>query len=416
MADRRRSSLLEFLLIFAIVYFGTQFVMNQFFPQPDPNTVQTPIVLEAVPESVKGGHHPSVRITNNTNEEFALLNRCPQPPVDVYLLGNTVASGSTRMLLSPTSTVLPCPTFDPIAAGKRKTIDLAPWKYSVFADESNYEMTLPNPNGSGSVATTTVSYYEAGTVTKVFRTFVTKPLLNLLVFIASLLPDYNLGWAIILLTLIIKIALFFPTQSALESQKKMQVLQPKLEALKKKYKDNPQRMQQETMKLWKEEKINPFQSCLPMLLQFPILIGLFFVIRDGSMLELSQHLLYETYQNLPWSFGTTFLGLDLLKSNAYIMAPLLVVMQYTQMKLSFTLKEKKQAQKQGVIDVGSKKKKKSNTAETPDVQALQQKMMLYGLPIMIGVFAFQFPSAVSLYWAISTIFAIGQQLVVNKRT
>ena len=65
--------------------------------------------------------------------------------------------------------------------------------------------------------------------------------------------------------------------------------------------------------------------------------------------------------------------------------------------------------------VRCKTEQKKKEKEEPDMQKMQQKMMLYGLPIMIGVFAFQFPAAVSLYWAVSTVFAIGQQIVVNRK-
>jgi membrane protein insertase Oxa1/YidC/SpoIIIJ len=77
------------------------------------------------------------------------------------------------------------------------------------------------------------------------------------------------------------------------------------------------------------------------------------------------------------------------------------------MKLSFSIQKRKKA-KQDVIDVGDKEK----SAASPE--AMQQKMMLYGLPLMIGIFALRFPSAVAVYWGVSTLFAIGQQMIVNR--
>jgi len=142
-------------------------------------------------------------------------------------------------------------------------------------------------------------------------------------------------------------------------------------------------------------------ACLPTLIQLPILIGLFFVIRDGSVLELSSHLIYSNYQNLSWSFSTDFLGLDLTQPSIYVLPPLLVVMQFLQLKLSFAFAKKKD------------KKKKDKVQATQ--QQMQQKMMLYGLPLMIGFFALQFPAAVSLYWGVSTVFGVGQQLYVNRK-
>jgi YidC/Oxa1 family membrane protein insertase len=237
-------------------------------------------------------------------------------------------------------------------------------------------------------------------------------MLNFLVLIASKLPGYNLGIAIILLTVLIKLLLYMPTQHAMEGQRKMQAVQPHLDAVKKKHKDNPQKMQEETMKVWKEHGVNPFQSCLPMLIQFPVLIGLFFVIRDGAVLELSQHLLYGPYQGLPWTFGTDFFGLDLKEPSILIMPPSLMIMQFFQMKMTFARAKKKQDS----ASQASQKKKKDGKKEPLGQTEIQQRVMLYGLPLMIGFFAIKFPAAVSLYWGVSTVFAIGQQFVVNRRS
>jgi membrane protein insertase Oxa1/YidC/SpoIIIJ len=90
-----------------------------------------------------------------------------------------------------------------------------------------------------------------------------------------------------------------------------------------------------------------------------------------------------------------------------------MVAQFFQMKLAFANQDKKKGANQKVIDV-SKKKEKQSWADDP--QKMQRTMMMYGLPLMIGVFAFQFPAAVSLYWAVSTFFAIGQQVIVNNES
>ena len=395
--SKKRSSLFEFALIFALVYLASQFVLRQFFPEQfDPNVAASDVILKAQDATVKGGHHPVLIIENKTEEELVLQDRCPMPPVDVAFNGEQRTTEETAT---------PCEAVTSVAAGDSYTLDMAPWKYSLFGDTGDYTITLP-----GTELSTELSIHEPGTITQLFRTFITKPFLNALILIASVMPDYSLGLAIIVLTLIVKLVLFFPTQHALEGQKKLQAVQPKLDALKEKYKSDPQKMQQETLKIWKEEKINPMQSCLPMLIQFPVLIGLFFVIRDGSILALSTHLVYDSNMNLPWTWGTEFLGLDLLKPNIMVMPVLLMVMQFVQMKLSFAINEKKKKDK--VIDVGKKKKKESAAANP---QQMQQRMMLYGLPLMIGFFAIQFPAAVSLYWAVSTAFAIGQQVVVNRK-
>lgn len=406
----RRSSLLQFLLIFILVYLITQSTFKYIFPDQygDKAEQATGVTIEAQDKTVKGQHHPSLIVKNKTEKDLLLNDRCPMPPVDVW----KISDNEIPLQLVTEETALPCVPLTVVKAGESEVIDLGPWKYSLFNEYGTYEVELPVSEGvtaghsqyrEGVIAR--FSIHEAGTLTQLFRTFITKPLLNFLILIASYLPEHNLGIAIIIITIIIKLILFIPTQHAMEGQKKMQDIQPKMEELKRKHKNDPKKLQAETMKVWKENKVNPMQSCLPMLIQFPILIGLFFTIRDGSILALSQHLLYEPYQNLSWTFGTDFLGIDLNTPNVYIFPPMLMVMQFIQMKMSFAITKKKQ-----------EKSGKAPKKDTPmSQQEMQQKMMMYGLPLMIGFFALQFPSAVSLYWGISTLFAIGQQLVVNRR-
>jgi YidC/Oxa1 family membrane protein insertase len=395
MSKKKVSDIFQFLVLFALAYMLSQMALRMYFPEQFGGEKPTGIVMTAQDTTLRGGHHPILYIENNTEEDLELLERCPMPPVDIFGVHE-----ERRIKLIAEDTALPCEDFGSVEVGSTVILDLAPWKYSLFGEYGLYEAVLP---GSDDVSVT-FSIYEPGMVVKLFRTFITKPFLNFLIFITSLLPGYSLGLGIIILTVLVKLVLFFPTQHALEGQKKMQAVQPQLQALKKKYANDPQRMQQETVKIWRDNKVNPFGSCLPMLLQFPVLIGLFFVIRDGAVLELSRHLIYPMYQNLPWTFGTDFLIFDLTKPNWTVFPVLLMVLQFAQMKLSFALKKKK----------GEKEEKKK--IGEMDSQEMQQKMMLYVLPIMIGFFAIQFPAAVSLYWGVSTVFAIGQQLVVNKRT
>lgn len=475
MADQKRSNFLQFALLFVAIYLGVQLVTGILFPSTDgPAPLPGPVLT--APASFTLGHHPVLQLENRptsqqsfgltgwlqskwcgalrllgasvTAQECAakaavhsgapitLQNRCPAPPVELYAVTESGTAGEKLTPITSTETVVPCAPVRTIGPGETVEISLAPWKYSLFERTGVFEARLPGTMipkqgsaGTGAViAPPTVARFaikEPGIFTKTFRTFITAPFLNFLVFIASLSPGYSLGIAIIILTLAVKILLFFPTQHALEGQKKMQMLQPKIEALKAQYTDDQKRIQEETMKLWKEHKINPFQSCLPMLIQFPILIGLFYVIRDGSDITLSRHLLYGLYQNLPWQFGTSFLGLDLLRPNILVLPILLVTLQFLQMKLTFAIQKRKKKEPsprsgQGVIDVEPQGKPFDSAQGRPkekvpaSPQDMQQNMMLYGLPLMIGVFALQFPSAVALYWGVSTLFAIGQQIIVNR--
>ncbi len=441
--QKKRSSPLQFLLLFLLLYLATDYALKAFFPQRFATRTDQPaaVTLTMRDATVRRGNDPIAVVRNGTNQPFTLEAACPMPPFRVSRVG----ADGTLTPITTTETAVPCqPSGEPLPPGESREVSLAPWKYSLFGENGTYALQFPVSGntmtgasvaarvmpGTGSQAIdpyavrpadllrTQFEVYEPGATAKLFRTFITKPFLNFLVFAASWLPDRNLGAAIILLTLLVKLLLFLPTQHALEGQKKMQQIQPKMEELKKRYKGDARKIQEETMKLWKEAGVNPWQSCLPTLVQFPVLIGLFYVVRDSSHLALSRHLLYPAYQNLEWSFGTNFLGLDLLAPNVWVMPALLLVLQFLQMKLTFAIAaRRKRAQ---VIDVPSAKeleREVKNAATDPEAaQKLQQNIMLYGLPVMIAVMAVQFPAAVSLYWATQSVFGIGQQVLVNRRT
>lgn len=395
----RSSRALEFAALFAVAYLLSTVVVRYVFPQKAPEEGKGTLTVTLTDPTVREGHHPILSVTNATSTGVTFVDRCPEPPVDVFRVTET-ATGDVLLPIVARETVLPCLSAITIPPHEQATIDLGPWKYSVFGERGAYEIRLPL-KGTQAPVSTRVVIHEPGAVVKAFRTFITKPFLNFLIFVASVLPGHDLGVAIIVLTLAVKFLLFLPTQRALEGQRKMQMLQPKLEALKKQYAGDAQRIHEETVKLWKAEKVNPFQSCLPMVLQFPVLIGLFFVVRDGSILALSRHLIYPFYQNLPWQFDPQFLGLDLLQPSVVVFPALLAIAQFLQMKLSLHAAKRKAAAT-GKIVSGS------------DPQELQQKIMLYALPAMVAFFAIKVPAAVSLYWGVSTLFAIGQQLIVNR--
>lgn len=173
----------------------------------------------------------------------------------------------------------------------------------------------------------------------------------------------------------------------------MQRVQPELDALKQKYKNDPQRLAQETMAIWKKYKVSPLGSCLPMLIQFPILIALFYVVRD-SLNVMDPALFYTPLKGFNLSeVNPIFLGLiDLTKINVIVLPIIVGGLQFIQIRLS----------------LGRVKNNNAGSAAP-----MMNKMMQFVLPVMIAFFSASLPAAVGFYWGVSTIFAIGQQLVVN---
>ena len=152
----------------------------------------------------------------------------------------------------------------------------------------------------------------------IYLTLFYKPVLNLLVFLYNIIPGHDLGIAIILLTVIIKLILLPLSKKSLKSQKAMQELQPKIDEIKRKYKDKKEEMSRAMMSLYKENKVNPFSSCLPLIIQLPFLLAVFRVFRNGfnnSSLALVYSFIHKPEVINSISFG--FVDLS-AKNNIYL--------------------------------------------------------------------------------------------------
>lgn len=175
------------------------------------------------------------------------------------------------------------------------------------------------------------------------------------------------GLSIILFTILVRLVLLPLTFAQIRSMQRMQALQPEVERIQKKYKDNPQKANEAIMKLWRENNVNPAAGCLPLLVQLPILYGLFAALRDfssGAFLWIPDLRLPDPYFALPVLAGLT---------------------TYLQMKTM------------GPVDQP------------------QQRTMLVVMPVMLTVFAWSFPAGLALYWVTSNIFSIAQQLLMKRQ-
>ena len=234
----------------------------------------------------------------------------------------------------------------------------------------------------------------------IFYTFLFQPIFNLLVLLYNLVPGGDMGIAIILLTIIIKLLLWPLMSSSLKSQKAMQTLQPKLDALKVEYKDDKEGLSKAMMALYQDEKVNPLASCLPILIQLPVLIALYQVLFQGfDTNALNQ--LYPFIHN-PGSIRTFFLGfLDLEKTNVWL-AVIAGVLQFYQTRMMIM----KQPPKQVV---------KKEGAQDESMLASMNKSMMYMMPIMTVVIGIKLPGGLTLYWVTVTIVSIVQQWWIFKQ-
>ena len=208
----------------------------------------------------------------------------------------------------------------------------------------------------------------------------------------------NLGLPIIAITLIIKFILIPLVLPSMKSAKKMQALKPALDRLKEKFKDNKQAIAQETMKLYKENHVNPFASCLPLLIQLPILIALYYVLQIA--LKGDQFQLIYPFMHNPGSINKVSLGLFNLENSSWVLAVLAGAAQFWQSKMMMRKRPDKPV---------------SAGAKDEDTMAMMNKQMLYFMPFMTVFIGLSLPAGLTLYWFLSTLFTALQQLVMFKK-
>lgn len=232
-----------------------------------------------------------------------------------------------------------------------------------------------------------------------FKVILYEPFLNLLVFFYNTIPGHDLGVAIIFLTLSIKLLLLPLSLKAVKGQKELKELQPKLDLIKKKYANDKQKQTKAIMALYKENKINPFSSCLPLLIQLPILIAVFQVFRTGlTSIDLP---VYSFISN-PGPLNTLGFGFLALENPNIILAAFTGIMQYFQTKmLSSSTPPPAIAQKEGVKD--------------ESMMTTMNKQMKFMMPVMTVIIGSTLPSGLMLYWLIGIIFTIVEQKIIFKR-
>ena len=237
------------------------------------------------------------------------------------------------------------------------------WKSSVYVGPLDYDILIQY--GVGLEQAIDFGYPIIRSVTKFL----------LIVFKEAYKYIPNYGWIIILFAVVIKV-IFYPFQAkSLESMRKMQEIQPKISALREKYKNDSNRLSQETMKLYKKEGVNPVGGCLPMLPQMPIFFALYTLFSSTIELRQAPFALWVTDLSMPDEVMIGGFGLRVL--------PLLVAFSmFVQQKM--TMKDPKQA------------------------------VFVYAMPVFMVFIFWGMSSGLNLYWMLFNVLAVGQQLIVNR--
>lgn len=222
-----------------------------------------------------------------------------------------------------------------------------------------------------------------------FTGFFAKALLLSLNGLHQFIPSY--GWAIVVLTILIK-ALFWPlTAISTRSMKRMQAIQPELQAIREKFKNDPAKVQEKTMECMKRHRVNPAAGCLPMLIQFPVFIGFFFMLRTAielrgaSFLWVSNLAQPDTLLTVPGLGWVPFLGVAGV-GLPFNLLPLL--MGATSLWMS------------------------SLTPPSPQMDPVQQKMMKY-MPVFFVAFLYNYSSGLTLYWTVQNLLSVLQTKITR---
>lgn len=226
------------------------------------------------------------------------------------------------------------------------------------------------------------------------------PLFNVLVLFVAILPGDSLGLGIIAVTILVRLALLPSSAQAVRAQRELAVLQPKIDEIRAQYKDAPEELNKRLISVYQDHNVNPLGSCLPLLIQLPILYILYRVFLDGITPETLGQL--YSFIPTPGTINTVLLGIDLHQSSL-LLALLAGALQFIQ---TWQLQAKRsQTQPKPALPAGDSASK---------VAAQLSSRMLYFMPLLTVFIAATLPSALAIYWIVTTLFSIGQQWWILK--
>lgn len=235
-----------------------------------------------------------------------------------------------------------------------------------------------------------------------FNTLVVQPLLNLVLFFYAVLPYHDLGVAIIIVTILVRLLVWPLASKQLHSQRAMQKLAPDIAKLRKKAGGDKQKESQMLMELYKEKGISPFASLTPVLIQMPLLIAFYYALRHAVVAGDIAKMVYEPIANMsaikeiaanPASFQPLLLGFVNLAQPNIVIAVLAAVAQFVQTKQIMP--------------------KKSGEKGDTAAQVAQMSVLLF--PFITFLFAMSLPSALGLYWFVASLVSIFQQWLILRK-
>jgi len=234
----------------------------------------------------------------------------------------------------------------------------------------------------------------------IFQNIFYTPLYNGMILLLDYIPWINVGVAVILFTCIVKIILFPLSKKSIKTQFEMKRIEPELNEIKLKYKDNKQVQAEKIMQIYKEKGINPFSGIFLMLLQLPVLFALYFIFLKGGLPTIDHSLLYS-FVKAPDLVSMNFFGID-VGAKSTIFAILAAIAQFFQMWVTVPKIQKTK-------NISEKTDFKDELAKSMNMQ------MKYVMPVIIFLVARSFPVVVSLYLITSSLFAMCQEFYMKRQ-
>ncbi|MBU1046339.1 YidC/Oxa1 family membrane protein insertase [Patescibacteria group bacterium] len=238
-------------------------------------------------------------------------------------------------------------------------------------------------------------------ISYIFNNVFFNPIYNGLVYLIDILPWVDMGVAVILITIAVKLIIFPLTKKSIQLQITQKKIEPELKKIKEKFKDNKEEQARKIMDLYRENDLNPLSGIMIMIIQIPIIFALYFVFLKGGLPEVNSELLYS-FVKIPTEIHTLFIGLIDMTQKSLLLAILAGISQYIQIQLILPKLDFKR-------NNGQKRDFKDDLTKSMHLQ------MKFVMPVIIIIISYNLPSAIALYWITSNIFMIGQEMFVKRK-
>jgi len=229
-------------------------------------------------------------------------------------------------------------------------------------------------------------------MSSLFHIILYQPLFNALIFLYNTITFHDLGIAIILLTILVRLILYPVFYKSIKNQTLMQKLQPEIQKIQHDHKDNKEKQAQALMALYRQHKVNPFAGFFLLFIQLPILIALYRVFLNGFKPEDFSNL--YNFIHAPEAINHLFLGLIDLKNRSILMVGLAAIAQYLQSRLTLPKRLEK---------------------DQENVASRISRQMIYVGPLLTTLVLYPLPAAIGLYWLTTSAFSLIQQIIINKK-